>query len=94
MLKPAISADSHIVEPPHCYTDFIEPQYRDRAPQMVETPAGGHIFNIPGVEDVIPVALLGAAGVPANELGKFRNATFAELPKAAWDLQITMPTEA
>lgn len=85
MLKTPISADSHIVEPPNCYTDFIDPKFRDRAPHIVETPAGGHIFHIPGVEDAIPVALLGAAGVPANELGKFRNAKFDDIPKAAWD---------
>ncbi|MFP5413498.1 MAG: amidohydrolase family protein [Gammaproteobacteria bacterium] len=85
MLKPAISADSHIVEPPNCYIDFIEPKYRDQAPRIVEAPGGGHIFHIPGVDDAIPVALLGAAGVPANELGKFRNSKFEDIPKAAWD---------
>ena len=30
---PIISADSHITEPPNTYVDYIDPAYRDRAPQ-------------------------------------------------------------
>ena len=85
MRKPGISADSHIVEPPNTYTDFIDPKFRDRAPQMVEGPGGVHIFNIPGLDDIIPLALLGAAGVPAEDLAKYRTAKFDELPNAAWN---------
>ena len=36
----AISADSHIVEPPNCYVDFIEPKFRDRAPRVVRHDRG------------------------------------------------------
>ena len=32
---PVISADSHITEPPDCYTANIDPAYRDQAPHMV-----------------------------------------------------------
>ncbi|HCO61129.1 MAG TPA: amidohydrolase [Porticoccaceae bacterium] len=85
MRKPGISADSHIVEPPNTYIDFIDPKFRDRAPQMVEGPGGVHIFNIPGLDDIIPLALLGAAGVPAEDLAKYRTAKFDELPNAAWN---------
>src|SRR3546814_11193019 len=31
MIKKPISADSHITEPPHCYVDYTDTQYRDRA---------------------------------------------------------------
>jgi predicted TIM-barrel fold metal-dependent hydrolase len=37
--KP-VSADSHICEPPNCYTGYIDPKFRDRAPR-VETNAEG-----------------------------------------------------
>ena len=33
---PVISADSHITEPPNTYVDFIDPVWRDRAPQLVD----------------------------------------------------------
>ena len=41
MTRPAdgirpISADSHIVEPPNCFVDYIEPSYRERAPRLVD----------------------------------------------------------
>ena len=85
MRKPGISADSHIVEPPNTYSDFIEPKFRDRAPQVVDGPGGGSIFNIPGLDDIIPLALLGAAGVPAEDLVKYRTAKFEDLPNAAWN---------
>ena len=32
---PVISADSHITEPPDCYTAHIDPAFRDQAPHMV-----------------------------------------------------------
>jgi predicted TIM-barrel fold metal-dependent hydrolase len=85
MRKPGISADSHIVEPPNTYIDFIDPKFRDRAPQVVEGPGGVHTFDIPGLDDVIPLALLGAAGVPAEDLLKYRTAKFDQLPNAAWN---------
>src|SRR3546814_5136023 len=34
MIKKPISADSHITEPPHCYVDYIDPKFRDRAPRI------------------------------------------------------------
>src|SRR3954453_1524747 len=36
-----ISADSHIVEPPHAYARYIDPAFRDRAPKIVKDRAGG-----------------------------------------------------
>src|SRR5207253_2448094 len=30
--QPIISADSHITEPPDCYTKYIDPKYREDAP--------------------------------------------------------------
>ena len=35
-----ISADSHVTEPPSCYTDYLEPEWRDRAQGLfAATPA-------------------------------------------------------
>jgi predicted TIM-barrel fold metal-dependent hydrolase len=85
MRKPGISADSHIVEPPNTYIDFIDPKFRDRAPTVVDGPTGGSIFHIPGLDDIIPLALLGAAGVPADELAAYRDHKFEQLPEAAWN---------
>ena len=37
-----ISADSHIVEPPNCYVDFIDPKFRDTAPRVVRHADAGY----------------------------------------------------
>ena len=34
MIRKPISADSHITEPPNCYVDYIDPEFRDRAPRI------------------------------------------------------------
>jgi hypothetical protein len=39
MTPRPISADSHITEPPDCYRAHIEPNYRDRAPHIVNDAA-------------------------------------------------------
>lgn len=46
----AISADSHVVEPPNCYVDNIEPRYRDDAPRVVEQEDGSDAFFNQGNE--------------------------------------------
>jgi predicted TIM-barrel fold metal-dependent hydrolase len=39
-----LSSDSHVVEPPDLWTDRIEPQFRDRAPQVVSQADGDWWF--------------------------------------------------
>jgi predicted TIM-barrel fold metal-dependent hydrolase len=85
MRKPGISADSHIIEPPNTYIDFIEPKYRERAPRMLERDDGASIFDIPGMDDAVPLALFGSAGVPDEGLMKYKTANFKELPYAGWN---------
>ena len=64
MLKPIISADSHITEPPNTYVDHIDPKFRDRAPKMVHDDRKGDLFVIDGMKNAIPMGLVAAAGVP------------------------------
>jgi hypothetical protein len=37
--RPIISADSHITEPPDCYTKHIDPKFRDEAPGSSAIPS-------------------------------------------------------
>lgn len=43
-----ISADSHVVEPPNTFVDYIDPKYRDRAPH-VEKEDGNDVYKCEGV---------------------------------------------
>jgi hypothetical protein len=39
-----ISADSHVTEPPDCYTRFIDPKYRDSAPKVIPDERRGFVY--------------------------------------------------
>jgi len=84
MQKPIISADSHITEPPNTYIDFIEPQFRDRAPHLVHDEQKGDLFIIEGMKRPIPMGLIAAAGKPADEL-TILGVKFEELHRGGWD---------
>jgi uncharacterized protein len=89
MLKPIISADSHITEPPNTYLDYIEPTFRDRAPHLVHDDRKGDLFVIEGMSRPIPMGLVAAAGKPANELTAF-GIKFEELHRGGWDPEARM----
>jgi uncharacterized protein len=89
MLKPIISADSHITEPPNTYIDFIDPKFRDRAPHLVHDDRKGDLFVIEGMSKPIPMGLVAAAGKPASELTAF-GIKFEELHRGGWDPEARM----
>ena len=37
-----VDADCHILEPPDIWKNWLPEQYQDKAPQLVQDPAGGH----------------------------------------------------
>lgn len=81
---PVISADSHITEPPHCYSANIDPAFRDRAPNMIEDPVRGDVYVVPGMKSTVPMGLVAAAGKPAEELVQ-EGVKFDELHKSGYD---------
>jgi predicted TIM-barrel fold metal-dependent hydrolase len=89
MLKPIISADSHITEPPNTYIDFIDPKFRDRAPHMVRDENKGDLFMIDGMKRPIPMGLIAAAGKPADKL-TILGIKFEELHRGGWDPEARM----
>jgi predicted TIM-barrel fold metal-dependent hydrolase len=77
-----ISADSHVVEPGNLWLDYIDPVYRDRAPQLVH--GKEHDSWVCDGLEPLAVGLLAAAGVPADALehqGRFET----HIPRGAWD---------
>ncbi len=80
---PIISADSHITEPPNCYTDHIDPAFRDRAPHMVTDPERGDQFVVEGMRP-ISMGLVAAAGKAAEEI-TVNGVMFDELHRSGWD---------
>lgn len=89
MLKPIISADSHITEPPGTYVDRIDHKYKDTAPHIVRDERKGDLFVIDGLNQPIPMGLVAAAGKKAEELRMF-GAKFEDLHRGGWDPQARM----
>lgn len=67
--KP-ISADSHVTEPPNCYTDYIESKYRDTAPHVVKGKEGGAVYVIHGIDTTVPIGSMSAAGLNPRTMGR------------------------
>lgn len=84
MIKPIISADSHVAEPPNTYIDRIDNRFKDRAPVMVHDERRGDVFIIEGSKQPIPLSLVSAAGVPADELSA-KGAVWEKLHKGGWE---------
>jgi len=84
MLKTPISADSHITEPPNCYTDFIEAKYKDRGPIVKSLPNVGDSFVIDGLEAMVPLGLVAAAGKEPSQITT-SGVKFEELWRSGWD---------
>lgn len=80
-----ISADSHIVEPPNCFIDYIDPAFRERAPRLVEDPqSGGEQYAIEGFSVTVNVNPLAAAGKNPRDI-KEEGGRFAAIHRSSWD---------
>src|SRR3954453_18590941 len=69
--QPIISADSHIPEPPDCYTKYIDPKFREDAPHIIHSESKGDLFIIPGMSKPTSLRPLSAARSPPAELSTF-----------------------
>ncbi|MEQ1890227.1 MAG: amidohydrolase family protein [Alphaproteobacteria bacterium] len=84
MIKKPISSDSHITEPPHCYVDFIDPKFRDRAPHIVDDGKGGDAFLVEGIKRPLNISLAAAAGRNPEDL-RARGQKYSDLWRSGWD---------
>jgi len=81
--KP-ISADSHIIEPPNCYLDNIDPKYREIAPHSVKSANGGDVYVVDGLPSKIGMAGLASAGSMPEDIST-DGKTYDELPRGGYD---------
>jgi len=65
-LPLAISADSHIIEPPEAYTRHIDPAFRDMVPRIVQDEAKGASYVVDGLPGQIAVGSISACGRQAR----------------------------
>jgi predicted TIM-barrel fold metal-dependent hydrolase len=63
-----ISSDSHTVEPPDLWENWLEKKYLDTAPKLVEDKDGGHAWLYMGSNVPEPLGLVTCAGTRPEEL--------------------------
>ncbi len=82
-----ISADSHIIEPADLWEEYVDPQYRDRAPRLVHGESEDR-FVIDG-RATGSLGLMGGAGRAPDDVkstGRFE----VDVPRAAWDPHVRL----
>jgi predicted TIM-barrel fold metal-dependent hydrolase len=89
-LKP-VSADSHIVEPPHCYIDYIDPKFRDVAPRIVHEEKGDR-YVIDGMVEQVPLNMAAVAGEDPAGFGR-KGVIFSDLNPGAWKAKERIPAQ-
>lgn len=79
-----VSADSHVVEPPEVFGDFLtDSRWRSQAPRLAEDGDGGQCYVIQGSTRVIGLGLTGSAGEATDGL-RVTGTRFADLRPGAW----------
>ena len=79
-----ISADNHIIEPPHTFTEYLPPQYKDRAPRILRGEDGGDGWSFDGKPPRLTFGLNAVAGRPYENY-KASGLTFAEILPGNYD---------
>ena len=64
-----VSADAHVLEPPHIWTQWLAKKYQERAPKLVKDADGGDAWAFAGAADPDPIGLTATPGLPWD---KFR----------------------
>lgn len=85
MLKPVLSADSHVTEPPDTYLRRIDRRYKDRAPHIVRDDRRGDVYVIDGINRPVSVTLLSAAGIEPASISKIEARNTGWLQRGGWD---------
>ena len=79
----AISADSHICEPPEAFDD-IDPAFRDRKPTLVQHETLGAAFVVEGLPMPVPMSMINAAGREPKDIQNFK-LQLEDLEPGGWD---------
>jgi uncharacterized protein len=85
MLKPVLSADSHVTEPPDAYVSRIDRRFKDRAPHMQHDSRRGDVYVIDGIDRPISVTLLSAAGIDPVAIANLERVNRGWLQRGGWD---------
>lgn len=72
-----VDADTHILEPPDIWSNWLAKHYLDRAPQLVKDEEGGDAWLFAGSTDPDPIGLTATPGKPYDEF-RWTGVTYEE----------------
>lgn len=79
-----VSADAHILEPPHIWERWLDERHRDRAPQLVEDSEGGSAWRFAGSAEPDPIGLTATPGMPWDQF-RWKGVTYDEARAGCYD---------
>ncbi len=79
-----ISADAHILEPPHIWETWLPEKYQDRAPQLVKDEEGGDAWLFAGAAGPDPIGLTATPGMPWDQF-RWKGVTYEEARAGCYD---------
>jgi predicted TIM-barrel fold metal-dependent hydrolase len=62
-----VSADAHILEPPHIWKEWLPARWQDRAPQLTKDADGGDAWLFAGATEPDPIGLTATPGMPWDQ---------------------------
>src|SRR5512134_2142017 len=71
-----ISADSHILEPPHIWTEYMPRKFHDKCPRVVSDGDGGEAWQFAADVPPAPIGIYASAGRKHDEV-RWTGVTFA-----------------
>ena len=78
-----ISADSHVIESPHMWREYIDPAMRDRAPGLMHGPEND-FYSIEGMKP-FDITLISTAGQPSEQVKTWRRWDAPGRLTGGWD---------
>ena len=79
-----VSADAHILEPPHIWERWLPAELQDRAPKLAKDAAGGDGWLFAGATEPDPIGLTATPGMPWDQF-RWTGVTYEEARAGCYD---------
>ena len=79
-----VSADAHVLEPPHIWDTWLAQPHREKAPQLTRDADGGDAWLFAGSTEPDPIGLTATPGMPWDQF-RWKGVTYDEARPGCYD---------